>query len=148
MRIDLGSGYRHPEGFICIDNRIECNPDILCDITEGLPFQNDSIEYVRAHDFLEHIPINKMIFVIEEIYRVLKHQGTFDVFVPSTDGRGAWQDPTHVSFWNVNSFFYYQRDEYRALYGIKAKFIGTVRNLLTDPINKIVHCQGLLFAVK
>ena len=27
--------------------------------------------------------------------------------VPSTDGRGAWQDPTHVSFWNEHSFWYY-----------------------------------------
>ena len=27
--------------------------------------------------------------------------------VPSTDGRGAFQDPTHVSFWNENSFTYY-----------------------------------------
>lgn len=25
----------------------------------------------------------------------------------STDGRGALQDPTHVSFWNPNSFWYY-----------------------------------------
>ncbi|MDP1796315.1 MAG: hypothetical protein Q8K78_02485, partial [Planctomycetaceae bacterium] len=28
---------------------------------------------------------------------------------PSTDGRGAFQDPTHVSFWNSNSFWYYTR---------------------------------------
>ena len=26
---------------------------------------------------------------------------------PPTDGRGAWQDPTHVSFWNEHSFWYY-----------------------------------------
>jgi hypothetical protein len=30
---------------------------------------------------------------------------------PSTDGRGAFQDPTHVSFWNSNSFWYYTRPE-------------------------------------
>ena len=27
--------------------------------------------------------------------------------IPSTDGRGAFQDPTHVSYWNENSFLYY-----------------------------------------
>ena len=26
---------------------------------------------------------------------------------PSTDGRGAYQDPTHVAFYNENSFWYY-----------------------------------------
>lgn len=36
--------------------------------------------------------------------------------VPSTDGRGAWQDPTHVSFWNENSFWYYTQSS-------KAKYI-------------------------
>ena len=32
--------------------------------------------------------------------------------VPSTDGRGAWMDPTHISYWNENSFLYYtHRDQ-------------------------------------
>jgi len=33
--------------------------------------------------------------------------------IPSTDGRGAFQDPTHVSYWNENSFLYYT-DKYLA----------------------------------
>ena len=35
--------------------------------------------------------------------------GLAAVATPSTDGRGAFQDPTHVSFWNSNSFWYYSR---------------------------------------
>ena len=31
---------------------------------------------------------------------------------PSTDGRGAFQDPTHVSFYNENSFWYFTRRSY------------------------------------
>jgi hypothetical protein len=31
---------------------------------------------------------------------------------PSTDGRGAFQDPTHVSFLNENSFWYYTDRKY------------------------------------
>ena len=30
---------------------------------------------------------------------------------PSTDGGRAFQDPTHVSFWDSNSFWYYARPE-------------------------------------
>jgi len=30
---------------------------------------------------------------------------------PLTDGRGAWQNPTHVSFWNENSFWYWTLPE-------------------------------------
>jgi hypothetical protein len=42
-----------------------------------------------------------------EIHRVLAHGGWAFIEVPSTDGRGAFQDPTHVSYWNENSFLYY-----------------------------------------
>ena len=77
---------------------------------------------VRAYDFLEHIPIGKVVPVMNEIYRVLKPGGIFESSTPSTDGRGAFQDPTHTSFWNRNSWFYYSIKEYRNLYGIKADF--------------------------
>ena len=31
---------------------------------------------------------------------------------PSTDGRGAYQDPTHVAFYNENSFWYFTDANY------------------------------------
>lgn len=46
---------------------------------------------------------------MSEIHRVLAPGGWAFIEVPSTDGRGAWQDPTHVSYWNENSFFYYTK---------------------------------------
>ncbi len=46
---------------------------------------------------------------MNEAYRVLAPGGFLFISVPSTDGRGAFQDPTHVSFWNENSFWYYTR---------------------------------------
>jgi hypothetical protein len=48
---------------------------------------------------------------MSEIHRVLVPGGYCFIHVPSTDGRGAWQDPTHVSYWNQNSFFYYTRQQ-------------------------------------
>ena len=53
---------------------------------------------------------------MREIYRVLADGAWAFIQVPSTDGRGAWQDPTHISFWNENSFWYYTRKD-------KAQFI-------------------------
>ena len=46
-------------------------------------------------------------------HRVLAPGGWAFIEVPSTDGRGAFQDPTHVSYWNENSFLYYT-DRYYA----------------------------------
>jgi len=122
LSLNLGCGYRHIDGFVNIDNRAEVSPDLVCNVIDGLPYENSSVDVVRAYDFLEHIPQGKVIDVITEIWRVLKPGGTFESFTPSTDGRGAFMDPTHVSYWNINSWIYYSDDQYRNLYGIKANF--------------------------
>lgn len=148
MKLNLGCGFRKQKGFCNIDNRPEVEPDLVCDVIQGLPFDDDSVDMVLANDFLEHIPIGKTVGVIFEIWRVLKPGGTFESLTPATDGRGAWQDPTHVSFWNQNSWLYYIVDEYRELYGIKAKFEGHVQDHITNSALHIIHTHAVLKAVK
>lgn len=148
MKLNLGSGYRKLDGFVNIDNRREVNPDLVCDVTHGLPFPDSSIEEVRAFDFLEHVPIGKTVPLIEEIWRVLELDGRFLSMTPSTDGRGAFQDPTHVSFWNCNSWLYFVDDAHRELYGIRAKFRGEIFDRITNPEMRIIHTFGEIYAVK
>jgi SAM-dependent methyltransferase len=108
-KIDLGGAHNAPAGFETVDLR---DADICCDITQGLPFRGGSVGWVRAYDFLEHIPPASVPFVMNEIHRVLAPGGWLRSATPSTDGRGAFQDPTHVSFWNPNSFWYYTDPNY------------------------------------
>jgi hypothetical protein len=74
---------------------------------------------------------------MNELYRVLADHGVAEIIVPSTDGPGAFQDPTHRSFWNRNSFRYYTagdpyRERFAKIYGITAAFgIGGERVLDT-----------------
>lgn len=145
LRLNLGCGYVKLEGFVNIDNREEVGPDLVCDILQGLPYGDGEIIHVRAYDFLEHIPMDSTIKVIEDIYRVLVPGGIFEHFTPSTDGRGAFQDPNHRSFWNSNSWLYYVEDDYRKLYNIKAKFkILSLENKMTDSRMNIVHTFGVM----
>lgn len=102
--IDLCGGIGKPDGFLSID--IE-GGDIVTDLNEGIPLPDNSVGVIRAHDALEHIKDKQMI--MSEIHRVLVPGGMLLSQTPSTDGRGAWQDPTHVSFWNENSFWYWTR---------------------------------------
>lgn len=149
IKLNLGCGLRRLSGYINIDNRPEVNPDLVCDVLQGLPYQNSSVDEIRAHDFLEHIPLGKTIQVIEEIYRVLKPGGMLDAFTPSTCGRGAFQDPTHLSFWNKNSFLYFSDPECRALYNTKANF-GLLKNedVITNAEWKIIHTHVIARAIK
>lgn len=103
--IDLGGAHSPAEGFKSLD--IHPGADIVCDVTQGLPFEDNSVGVLRAHDFLEHIPIGKVVPFMNECYRVLAPGGWLLTSTPNTDGRGAFQDPTHQSFWNSNSFWYY-----------------------------------------
>lgn len=136
-KIDLGGATGCPEGFQSVD---VVNADHCCDIRQGLPFQDNSVGCVRAYDFLEHIPTCRsadcdhgedgtsprcVVGVMNEIYRVLVPGGWLISRTPSTDGRGAFQDPTHASFWNPNSFWYYTRKQ-QAQYvrGIACRFQG------------------------
>lgn len=106
LKIDLCGGFGKPEGFMSIDM---CDADIIADLNKGIPLADNSVGVLRAHDAIEHLkdPIKTM----SEIHRVLAPGGLLLSATPSTDGRGAWQDPTHVSFWNENSFWYYTRPE-------------------------------------
>jgi len=112
-KIDLCGGHSKPEGYESTDLE---RGDILADLDGRWPFEDGSVGVFRAHDAIEHLknPINTM----KEAYRCLAPDGWFLTQTPSTDGRGAFQDPTHVSFWNSNSFWYYTRAE-------QAKYINT-----------------------
>jgi SAM-dependent methyltransferase len=72
---------------------------------------------IRAHDALEHIKNQQLL--MSEIHRVLCPGGILLSQTPSTDGRGAWQDPTHVSFWNQNSFWYWTRMQAKYIHNTK-----------------------------
>ena len=148
IKLNLGSGPRKLEDYINIDIRENVRPDIVADLSQGFPFKSDLVDEVRAFDFLEHIPLGKTIGLIEEIFRVLKPGGFFEHFTPSTCGRGAFQDPTHVSFWNINSWFYYTNPAWN-IYNVKALFgILKLEDIVTDEANKVVHTHGLMYAMK
>lgn len=116
--IDLGAGYNAKEGMISLDLK---NSQIVADVTKGMPFGDNAVGVFRAHDFLEHIP--DKIGIINEIYRCLKHGGILLSQTPSTDGWGAFSDPTHVAFYCERSFHYYTRgNQRRFVPEIQAKF--------------------------
>lgn len=108
-RIDLGGAINKAYGYESYDRH---NADIVGDLNERWSLDDDSVGLIRAHDVIEHLqdPIHTM----NEAWRVLAHGGVLDVLVPSTDGVGAWCDPTHVSFWNRRSFRYYTEADMRA----------------------------------
>ena len=121
--LNLGCSDQILDGFLNVD---VCEPcDQIADLRGAWPWPDSSIAAIRAHDIIEHLP--DKIHTMNEAWRVLKPGGRMEIVVPTTDGRAAFQDPTHVSFWNRHSFWYYEagnvyRERFAKSAGIRAAF--------------------------
>lgn len=100
--LDLGGRLNAWTGFETVDLM---DADVITDLNCEWPFKDNSVGVIRASHIFEHL--RTPIQIMNEAYRILAPGGWLFLDVPSTDGRGAWQDPTHVSFWNSNSLWYY-----------------------------------------
>lgn len=104
----------------------------VADLSKPWPWEDSTIEHIRAWHIIEHLP--DKLQTMNEMWRVLQPGGTAEIAVPTTHGVGAWQDPTHVSFWNERSFLYYDvtssfRKRFAKHYGINAAFRVLKQNL-------------------
>lgn len=127
LRVDLGCGSTKPAGMVGVDLRPLAGVDVVHDLRRGLPFADGSVGQLRAQDFLEHLrPGGEIVRFFNEAYRVLAPGGWLTASSPSTDGRGAWQDPTHTSGWNCNSWWYYTDRHFQGyVEGLDARFQAT-----------------------
>jgi SAM-dependent methyltransferase len=112
-KIELGGRFNNRFNYEVIDL---VEGTTIADLNKRWPIADNTVGVIRALDILEHL--EDPIFVMKEASRVLVPGGWLMCKVPSTDGRGAFQDPTHKSFWNENSFHYYTKQT-------KAKYIDT-----------------------
>lgn len=118
IKADLGGRINAWNGFTTVDL---FDADIIANLEERWPFEDNSVGVLRASHIFEHLkdPIHTM----NEAFRVLAPGGWLFIEVPSTDGRGAFQDPTHVSFWNENSIWYYTNKNFsRFVPSFKGRF--------------------------
>ena len=63
--------------------------EVRHDLTAALAYGDNSIAKIQAQDVLEHLPFERVPFVLDEIYRVLKPGGVFRLSVPD------YRSPVH-----------------------------------------------------
>lgn len=102
-KLNVGGGKGHPvvPGWQIVDLR-ERTADIVMDITtDPLPFPDGSVAVVFCSHTLEHIPRNRLGFVLSEFRRVLKPDGhgLLRVLVPDIElALRAYLDHDHAFF--------------------------------------------------
>jgi len=98
VKIELGCGSHPKDGFIGIDIRDYGQP-IIWDITEGLPFEDSSVDEIYSQHCLEHIAKEDIRGVWEEMYRVLKEGHIAKIIVPHVNSDAGFLHD-HLSQWN------------------------------------------------
>lgn len=126
--------------------------DVTLDPDEILiPAGDDSVAILKAYDVLNRVANRAGLF--NEAYRVLAHAGLMLTQTPSTDGRGAFQDPSAVAYYNENSFMYVtQAALHDAIPELKARLqVSHLRTFYPSPGHeelRIAYVQANLLAVK
>ena len=106
MKLNLGCGEHICNGFIGVDTLPLTNVDVVADLaTFPWPFKDNVIQEIIMYNILEHL--SETIKVMEEVWRILVHNGIVNIIVPYYNSPGAFMDPTHVRFFTENSFDYF-----------------------------------------
>lgn len=127
--VELGGGIDPRAGWTPCDLQ---DAPIIADLRQRWPFEDGSVGAFRASDLMEHLP--DKLHTMAEIHRCLRPGGWLLSMTPSSEGWGAHADPTHVSYWNPMSFWYYTRDA-SARYIRNATMRFAEVHLDTVPIN-------------
>jgi len=105
-RLDLGCGKSKKDGFLGVDSLALPGVDFIHDLKiYPYPFEDNSIDEIWMDNVLEHIP--NPLRVMEEIYRMCKNGAKVNIGVPYFRSFYATIDPTHVNFFGVYWFNYF-----------------------------------------
>lgn len=122
-------------------------------VIEPIPFDDDSFEYVTAHDFLEHVPRvvyvpkrrNAFVEVMNEIHRVLKVGGLFLSLTPAYPNAEAFRDPTHVNIITDQTFplYFDNVNRWASGYGFKGSFLMKIQEWRGPHLLTVMQKVGL-----
>lgn len=107
MKLNIGGGNTKMNGYLNVDILKLPNVDIVCDVTKGIPLEDNSVDEIYSSHFFEHIP--DTISLMKEIYRICKPRALVRVKTPYFKSVGAFKDPTHVSFFTEKTFEYFDK---------------------------------------
>lgn len=95
MKINIGAGDTVETDYIRIDYDTLTNPDYVLDLEKDrLPFEDSTVEAVKAHHILEHLG-EGFFHCLQELYRVCKHGARVHIRVPHPRHDTFLADPTH-----------------------------------------------------
>lgn len=82
--LNLGAGPHTYSGWLTAD-AFKAEADIYMNVTSRFPFPDQTFDVIYSEHMIEHIYIDKIPFLLSEIYRCLKPGGIFRVTTPDLE---------------------------------------------------------------
>ncbi|RAV15590.1 class I SAM-dependent methyltransferase [Paenibacillus contaminans] len=148
-KLHLGCGRTILPGWINLDFVDVPGVDVVADLNNcastPLPFEDDSIDTFLASHLLEHI--SNTLPLMQELHRIAKPGATAVFRLPYGSSDDAYEDPTHVKQYFLQSFGYFSQPYYwRADYGYRGDWLTEKITLFVDravyentPISEIMN---------
>jgi predicted SAM-dependent methyltransferase len=83
LKVNIGCGYEPFPGWTNLDLDPASRADIFWDVTDGLPFPDDSCAFIHCEHFLEHLPVADGVHFMTECRRCLQKGGVVRIGMPS-----------------------------------------------------------------
>lgn len=127
MKINIGCGRDKINGFVGLDISANVGADIVHDIENGLPFEDDSVTEIIMYDVLTQLSSKKVFkSVMNELWRVVKKGASVTIRVANAKFPEAFQDPQTSLYFTEDTFTYMQinHERYKKYdYGFKPWFV-------------------------
>ena len=145
-KLNIGCGYRPKMDFINLDYDPIVNPDMVRDISEGLPFDSDKFEEIYSSHVIEHV--KDVLFFMYEIWRVSKNKARIEILAPYS-GFLEWAlQPDHLRLMNWG-FFDRWKPEWRSVQNEDKQCRGAKFNVIKEELfNEAREIRYILEAVK
>jgi len=132
MKLLLGAGRDHRDGWVSVDQMAGVKPDVTWNLTIApWPWQDNSVDRAEADNLLEHVGWGQdgedlLMTFMNEAHRVLRPEGILLIRVPDFKNwpEGALKDPTHRRYFVPATFNYWDIEHptyknYGSSYGYK-----------------------------
>ena len=125
MKLHLGCGTKKLPGWINIDSVSSCQPDLVHDLSERLPYPDQSVDEVLAQGVLEHLDKYMRYVIFGDWARVMKVGATlslqvpdfqklmfrffkfkFDDFVDTLFGENLWESTIYIGHFGNHKWGY------------------------------------------
>jgi predicted SAM-dependent methyltransferase len=82
LKVNVGCGNEPFQHWINLDLSPETRADVIWDVTNGLPFPNDSCAFIYSEHFLEHMSVQDGVRFLVECRRSLQPGGVVRIGMP------------------------------------------------------------------